>query len=178
MRTTQPDDFIGAPTMNDDNALARTLHAAGPFAGLAQKLDLYGRFAGRWSMHARLQPAPGRFAEADGDIVFGWVLDGRMVQDVWSLPGWFYGTTLRIYDPSIDAWHILWNEPVRQYYTHMIGRPSGHGIVQLGKDKEGRDIRWSFGEITPEAFRWTGEVKNDDGSWFLQCDIRTKRLSR
>ena len=31
-----------------------------------------------------------------GEIHFGWVLEGRAIQDVWILPGFFYhGTTLQ-----------------------------------------------------------------------------------
>ena len=57
-----------------------------------------------------------------GEIHFGWVLEGRAIQDVWILPGVFYGKTLRIYDPGIDAWHILWSDPVMQFYTRQIYR--------------------------------------------------------
>lgn len=155
--------------------LASILLAAEPYPDLAEKLMLYGRLVGNWRMQARLQPEPGVFVEAEGDITFGWVLGGRAIQDVWNLPGWFYGTTLRIYDPGQDAWHILWNEPVRQYYTHMIGRPDAEGIVQLGKNKENRDIRWRFSDVTPNSFRWTGEVLRDDGEWYLQSDIAVRR---
>jgi hypothetical protein len=30
-------------------------------------------------------------------------LQGRAIQDVWILPDFFYGTTLRVYDPGIAA---------------------------------------------------------------------------
>lgn len=158
------------------NHLETALLASGPFAELREKLDLYGRFAGQWRIRARLQPEPGKFVEADGEIHFGWVLGGRAIQDVWNLPGFYYGTTLRIYDPAIDAWHILWNEPVRQYYTNMIGKADGADIVQLGKNKAGRDIRWRFSDITADAFRWTDEVRTDDGGWFLQEDLAVRRV--
>jgi len=51
--------------------------------------------------------------EARGEIHAGWVLQGRAIQDVWIFPGAFYGTTLRVYDPGLDAWHILWSDPVK-----------------------------------------------------------------
>ncbi len=91
-----------------------------------------------------------RRAHGRGEIHFGWVLEGRAIQDVWILPGVFYGTTLRVYDPGLDAWHILWSDPVKQLYTRQIGRARGHDIVQEGVDDAGAAIRWSFTEITPE----------------------------
>lgn len=161
--------------MSDQNGLAAVLHADGPLAADADKLALYGFLVGSWTFHARVQTARGRFVEADGDMHCGWVLGGRVLQEVWNLPGHFYGTILRIYDPGLDAWHILWIEPVDQYYPRLIGRAVGKDIVQTGKNKAGQDMRWSFTEITPDSFRWIGEIKNADGSWFLHRDMRAHR---
>jgi len=98
--------------------------------------------------------------------------------DVWILPGVFYGTTLRVYDPNIDAWHILWSDPLRQFYTRQIGRAQGSDIVQLGKNDAGEGVRWSFTEITPASFRWLGERSRDDGkSWQLQAEFLARRAS-
>jgi hypothetical protein len=105
------------------------------------------------------------------------VLDGRAIQDVWILPGVFYGTTLRVYDPGLDAWHILWSDPVRQFYTRQIGRAHGKDIVQVGKNDNGEAVRWSFTEITPASFCWTGERSRDDGqTWELQAKFRAQRV--
>jgi hypothetical protein len=105
-------------------------------------------------------------------------LQGRAIQDVWILPDFFYGTTLRVYDPGIDAWHILWSDPVRQVYTRQIGRAQGNDIVQLGKNDAGETVRWSFTGIAPDSFRWTGERSRDDGkSWRLQAEFVARRVS-
>ncbi|MCV9941013.1 hypothetical protein OIU35_32070 [Boseaceae bacterium BT-24-1] len=99
------------------------------------------------------------------------------MQDVWSLPGFFHGTTLRIYDPGQDAWHIRWNDPVKQYYTHQIGRAEGRDIVQHGKLEDGTAIRWRFTKITPDSFHWIGDQSHDGGtSWRVQADFRAKRI--
>ena len=79
------------------------------------------------------------------------MLEGRAIQDVWILPGVFYGTTLRVYDPALDAWHILWSDPLKQYYMRQIGRARGNDIVQEGKTDDGVAARWSFTEITPRV---------------------------
>ena len=60
-----------------------------------------------------------------------------------------YGTTLRVYDPDIDAWRIQWTDPVTRNFLQMIGRAEGRDIVQLGTRPDGQLARWSFSEITP-----------------------------
>jgi hypothetical protein len=96
---------------------------------------------------------------------------------VWILPGFFYGTTRRVYDPRIDAWHILWSDPLKQLYRRQIGRARGSDIVQDGKDDSGAAVRWSFSDITPNSFRWRGERSGDDGAtWQLQAEFVVRRV--
>src|SRR5215831_11549869 len=130
------------------------LHSDRPAADRAQKMGLYGWLIGRWEM------------------------DGRAIQDVWILPGFFYGTTLRVYDPGIDAWHILWSDPLKQRYRRQIGRAHGDDIVQEGNDDTGAAVRWSFTEITPTSFRWRGERSPDGGAnWQLQAEYFARRVN-
>ena len=103
-----------------------------------------------------------------GEIHFGWVLEGRAIQDVWILPGVFYGTTLRVYDPGLDAWHILWSDPVKQYYTRQIGRARGHDIVQEGKERRRRpdtvELHRDHAEFVPLARRALARRRARPGS--------------
>ena len=145
-------------------------------ADRADKMKLYGWLIGRWTMDATVYRDDGTRHQGPGEIYFAWVLEGRAIQDVWILPGVFYGTTLRIYDPGIDAWHILWSDPMRQVYTRQIGRAQGDDIVQLGNNDAGEPIRWSFSAITPDSFRWTGERSRDTGStWQMQAEFLAGR---
>lgn len=156
--------------------LTQALHCAGPAADRVDKMGLYGRLIGRWTFDATVHRDDGTEHSGVGEIHFGWVLEGRAVQDVWILPGVFCGTTLRVYDPGIDAWHILWSDPLRQYYARQIGRAQGADIVQLGTNDAGEALRWSFLDITPDAFRWIGERSRDDGhSWQLQAEFLARR---
>ena len=129
-----------------------------------------------------------------GEIHAGWVLEGRALQDVWMLPhraerqpdaptrklpvtGDWYGTTLRVYDPGIDAWHIFWHNPATQLYTRQIGRARGADIVQEGRHESGALMRWSFTRIKPDSFHWLGEVSADGGaSWRLQVEVLARRI--
>jgi hypothetical protein len=153
------------------------LHTDRPAADRADKMGLYSWLLGRWDMDAVVHGDDGRKHTARGEIHAGWVLEGRAIQDVWILPGFFYGTTLRIYDPSIDAWHILWSDPLKQLYRRQIGRARGNDIVQDGQDDKGAAVRWSFSEITPNSFRWRGERSPDDGAtWQLQAEFVVRRV--
>jgi hypothetical protein len=157
---------------------ADALHSAGPAADRAEQMKLYGWLIGRWVFDATVFRDDGTRMQGAGTIAFGWVLEGRAIQDVWVLPGVFYGTTLRIYDPTIDAWHIIWNDPLRQFYTRQIGRPQGNDIVQIGTNDAGEATHWSFKEITPDSFRWTGERSRDGGNtWTLQADYAARRVA-
>jgi hypothetical protein len=170
-------------------SLIAALHTDRPAPDRAEKMDLYGWLVGRWEMDAVYHRDDGATGRGRGEIHFGWVLAGRAIQDVWIVPprdqrseppawGDFYGTTLRVYDPGLDAWHILWIDPVKQLYTRQIGRARGNDIVQEGKDDSGATVRWSFTEITPDSFHWLGERSHDrDASWRLEVEFLARRVA-
>jgi hypothetical protein len=154
------------------------LHTAGPAPDRADKMSLYSWLIGDWEMETVVHLDDGTTQRGRGEIHVGWVLEGRAIQDVWILPGLFYGSTLRVYDPGLDAWHILWSDPLRQYYTRQIGRARGKDIVQEGTNQAGDAVRWSFTEITAKSFRWTGERSRDGGAtWQLQADYSVRRAA-
>ena len=160
------------------NSFIDALRSDRPAADRADKMKLYGWLIGHWSMDATVYRDDGSQHKGPGAIHFGWVLEGRAIQDVWILPGVFYGTTLRVYDPGIDAWHTLWSDPMRQVYSRQIGRARDDDVVQLGKNDAGEAVRWSFTQIKPDSFRWTGERSRDDGrSWQLQAEFFARRAS-
>jgi hypothetical protein len=162
-------------TASASPSLIATLHTDRPAPDRADKMGLYGWLVGRWEMDTAVYDDNGAKQTGRGEVHAGWVLEGRAIQDVWILPGTFYGTTLRVYDPGLDAWHILWSDPVRQYYARQIGRARGNDIVQEGKNDAGDTFRWSFTEITPNSFRWRGE-RASDGGWRLQAEFFARRV--
>jgi hypothetical protein len=174
------------------SAFALALHAPGPAPDRADKLALYGWLVGRWDIEVLAFDERGTRHESRSEVYAGWVLEGRAIQDVWMIPsraergrgpqsdfpvtGAWYGTTLRVYDPSLDAWHIHWIDPATQFQARMIGRASSAGIVQEGKLPSGALLRWSFNDIAARSFRWRGEISQDGGqSWRLQVDIAALR---
>ncbi len=165
-----------------DSGLISALHVGGPTGAHADKLMLFGQFVGSW----HLDWTGASSAKATGELHFGWVLGGRAVQDVWIVPGLdqprapasvaFHGSTIRFYDPAIDAWRSTWIEPINARVRRFIGRPEGPDIV-LVSDEDEVSLRWRFSDIRPSSFAWRGETSRDHGvSWALDEEMFATRI--
>jgi hypothetical protein len=155
---------------------------------IPESSDLYGWLIGSWDLEIRNYWKDVAALGLKGEAHFSWVLEGRAVQDVWIMPrradrdGRYehgvnsYGTTLRVWDPGVQAWRVTWINPAQGARCELVGRRIGADIVQVGQFPDGTPIRWMFTEITKDSFRWTGEALDNDGkTWKLQGDFRARR---
>jgi len=141
---------------------------------------LYGRFVGSWDVDATDFEGDGSSRRRRGEWHFAWVLGGRGVQDVLyavGSPPELFGTTLRCYDAERDIWHVSWMAPAGGEFVHLVGRESEDGIVQIGQGPDPTRVeRWTFSEISDDAFLWRGEVSYDGGDeWTLVQEMRAAR---
>jgi hypothetical protein len=178
---TQKQDFIGL------------LAAPGRSPEIPEENDVYGWLVGSWNLevlhYAAVDVLP---MHIQGEAHFAWVMEGRAIQDLWIMPrvsdrnsdlpktNNMYGSTLRVWDPSIQAWRIRWTNPVTNHYEQQIGRRVGprkdDDIVQVGARIDGTPTRWHFTEITPDSFHWIGESLNPDGvTWKLEGEFHATR---
>src|SRR4051794_31507903 len=67
-------------------AMIEVLRADGPDPERAAHLDLFGQFVGEWELDVTNFAANGASETAHGEWHFGWILQGRAVQDVWITP--------------------------------------------------------------------------------------------
>ena len=167
----------------------RALAAAAADPDLATKLGLFGQFVGDWEFDATWHLRDGATRRAKGEWSFGWILEGRAIQDVWMVPSRAerrrigaaligYGTTVRCYDPRLDAWRVTWNGVLDGYTTVLLARPRGDGILLEGKDADGFPMRWSFSDIAPNSFRWQRVVSKDGGkTWPLELEMDVRRAA-
>src|SRR5215831_10069628 len=116
------------------STLASVLLADAAAPDRADKLGLYGWLVGSWEADVISHGTDGIKHRGEAEIHFGWALQGRAIQDVWMIPrlknragaqpmpiaGDWYGTTLRIYDPTIDAWRIFWSDPATNTFRQQI----------------------------------------------------------
>jgi hypothetical protein len=170
-------------------ALQNALAASGRSPEIPESADVYGWLVGSWELEVlHYKGADVSSLGIQGEVHFGWVLEGRAVQDVWIMSrrsertidtgknNNMYGTTLRVWDPSIQAWLIRWINPVTGHREEQIGRRIGSDIVQVGARPDGTATRWRFTEITHDSFHWIGESLNQDGqTWKLEGEFRAKR---
>lgn len=182
--------------MRDDNSggLENALFADGPNPGLGDQLGLYGQFVGDWHAEVVAHALDGSVHRGRGEIRFGWILEGRAIQDVWTIPpigekkaetppfpvtGDWYGTTIRSWDPALSAWRIFWIDPATNTYRQQTGRKAGNDIIQEGSTETGMLSRWTYTDITPDAFRWKAEGSQDGGrTWHLFVEVLARRTSR
>jgi hypothetical protein len=154
--------------------------------------DLYGWLIGSWEMDVMHYRVDLRDAPRRGEIYFGWVLEGRAVQDVWIMrprsehsgdhpasstaTDAMYGTTLRIWDPARRVWRVTYVNPLTGQRDELTGRRVGNHLVQFGTHADGTPIRWNFTGITRDSFRWTGVALAPDGvTWTLEAEFHARR---
>ncbi len=161
------------------------LGAQGPHPDHASQLMLYGQFVGAWEGNVVVYRRDGTQREESCEVYFGWVLEGRAIQDVWIGPARrdrtdgtrdatrdMYGTTIRVYEPESDIWQITWIDPNMQAYGRMTGGRRGEDIVQEYREDDGTLWQWRFTEITRESFHWIARESQDDGaSWQLRNEF-------
>ena len=170
-------------------AMTKALAAAGPADDHADALMLFGQFVGEWEFDWTGYDENGEKTMSEqGEWIFGWVLEGRAVQDVWiipprdrrgeeGVPAGEYGTTIRFYDPRIDAWNVTWNGPIQGIRRTFTARRSGDEIIQEGQTGEGHHpMRWIFSEITGNSFHWRSVVSNGaETPWQLREEMHVRR---
>ena len=161
------------------------LAASGPYPGLEDKMPLFGQFVGDWDiLECRLFEEDGTETILEGELHWQWILEGKAVQDVWMfrekgvgkvIPA---GTTVRMYDPKIDAWHSIWITTERQEVLQFVGRKVGEEIVLESESPEKNLLKWIFYEITPDSFLWRGEKSKDQGkTWKVVEKMQIRRKS-
>jgi hypothetical protein len=164
--------------------MINALSADAPEPALTASLHLFGQFVGSWDLEWHGKDRQGNSSTAAGELHVGWILGGRALQDVWRVPlnpadasrmRAFHGTTIRFYDPSIEAWRSTWLDPLNGRVRRFIGRPVGVTLLLTGLEDDPLE-RWIFSDITQHNFHWTGQSSTDAGlSWVTEDEMDARR---
>ena len=161
-------------------AMLAALGATGPHPSLGAEGELFDRFVGTWDTEYAILAPDGSKQRYSGEVRFGWVLDGLVLQDIWIARGPHgertAGTTLRFFDEKKKSWRVVWIAPAFQTVTTLEGGRQGERIVLCGTDADGSLLRWSFEELRTDSFVWHGERSRDDGkTWQLEEENHMRR---
>src|SRR5262245_66439554 len=117
------------------------LLAPGRAPDIPEEADVYGWLVGSWELDVLTYWTDVSKLGLKAGAHFAWVLEGRAVQDVWILPRPaeraagvdparnMFGTTLRVWDPGIQAWRVTWINPAANARSELVGRRVGPDVV-------------------------------------------------
>ena len=162
------------------------LGALSPHPSLGGNARVFDQFVGTWDVDCRFHAEDGTKTEFVGEWIFGWILDGRMMQDVLSgIPKALTsptpedrrcGTSLRFFDVKAGEWNVIWFGSRNGYLIRVRGGAVGDRIVLHGDDVDGARLRWSFNDIQADSFLWRGEKSKDGGkAWRVEQEMFLKR---
>ena len=161
--------------------MIRQLAASAAHPAHAENLMLFGRFVGSWDLDITGYRGDGSAVRARGEWHFGWVLEGRGIQDVLiteTVEGGkrTIGSTLRVYDPRGHRWWIVWMDPTDDEFVVLFADVQGDDIVMEGQwgHIPGRR-RWRFHDISDDGFRWTAEASNNGDIWNVVQEMTARR---
>jgi hypothetical protein len=175
---------LPAPTTDPRQAMIAELAASRPHPSLGDQAKVFDRLVGTWDADFAFPHEDGTVTHKKGEILFGWVMDGHAIQDLWigyptgSAKERTIGTTIRFFDTEKKQWRIVYVGPQNNYVVTTQGGVEGDRIVLRGVDSDGMPIRWTFSEITPNSFHWQGAKSHDGGTtWTIEEDHHMTRRS-
>ena len=135
---------------------------------LPEEFNYFGKLISSWEIDY-IDNSTSRVIK--GEWYLSWVLEGMAIQNVIVLPGFEYGTTLRVYNPDTHAWDVAY------CYTGKImrfeARKQEGKIVLTNIEDERR--KWVFNKIEDNYFHWQDITVTEDGEWHVKFDLYAKR---
>jgi len=161
------------------------LRADGPDPALREKLMTFGQFVGVWALDVGYFDEAGRRTyRGRWEWSFAWILGGRAIQDVivdlcpQDLPGrCARGTTIRYLDPGSGHWTVFYLGAVSGITVQLHARAADDKIILEGPDPDGTLNRWTFSDISPGAFTWTGLESRQGQTWRLNQRMLATRIA-
>jgi hypothetical protein len=171
----------------NENEFFEALYSAGFNSELNKGEDLFGQFVGNWEFEWFNRDTNDFVKYEKGEWIFSWILEGRVIQDVWIIPGrdrrykqglpkGEFGTTLRFYNIKSKVWNVVWIGPVNGNLNTFEARKTGDEIVLEETNRKSGMQRWIFSEISSNKFHWRA-IKSDDGgkNWKLTEEMNVIR---
>jgi hypothetical protein len=163
--------------------MVAALKALDPHPSLGDQAKVFGRFVGTWDGEYTEFSKDGKVSRSSGEWVFGWVMDGRAIQDLFVIhpsaarSERYMGTTLRYFDTKSGTWTVTFIDPENDAIETLTGGAVGADrIVLLSANADGKQRRWSLVDIRPDSWIFLDEASRDGGkTWRLREEDHMKR---
>src|SRR6266542_5688481 len=106
--------------------MIQSLGASSPHSSLGDQAQVFDRFVGTWDCDYSFYRDDGTVRHSKGELLVGWILDGRAVQDLFiSYPAngekeRRIGTTIRFFDTALKQWRIIFKSPQFNYVVTVV----------------------------------------------------------
>lgn len=147
----------------------KTLTSEGRNVELPEEFNYFGKLIGSWDINY-IDNSTSRSLK--GEWHFSWILEGMAVQDVIILPGFEYGTTVRVYNPGTHAWDIAYCFTGK--IIRLEARKQDDMIVLTNIDDKRR--KWVFVKVGDNQFHWQDVTVKEDGGWHINFDLYAERM--
>jgi hypothetical protein len=180
-----PAETGNAPASDPRLDMVTALGALGPLPSLGDQAKVFGRLVGTWEVEYTDFSKDGKVTHRSGELIIGWVMDGRAIQDLWIVnPSGTRKerevyTDVRYFDPKSRTWPAIFIDPEHASFARFTGGAVGDDrIVLATQDFDDQETRWSANDIRPNSFVWREEESSDGGkTWRLQAQHQMKRRS-
>ena len=173
-----------AMTNDSRRDMITVLEAASPHPSIGEQAHVFDQFIGTWECDYANFAEDGTIGRGKGEVMFGWILDGHAVQDVWTWTAEGGSgqrelvTDIRFFDSKSGKWRAVWVDPTSFLVKTASGGVIGDRIVLESTANDGSLDRWSFNDIAKDSFVWRGEKSRDGGKiWRLWAEHHLKRES-
>jgi hypothetical protein len=179
-------ETFDAATHGSQADIATALDAVGPHSSIVREATAFTRLIGTWDVKYTDFTKAGKALHRTGKLHFGWVMDGRVLQDLWVVDA--SGTSkerevytdLFYFDPKARTWHDAFVDPHAATVATFVGGPIGSSqIVMESHDLDPAEThRWSFNDISSNSLVFRDEASSDNGkTWTLKSEYDMKRLN-
>lgn len=144
------------------------LISEGKHQALPEEFDYFGKLTGSWKID---YVDSSNSSVIKGEWHFARILEGMAIQDVIVLPGFEYGTTVRVYNPGTHAWDVSYCYAGK--IIRLEARKQDDMIVLTNIADERR--KWVFVQIGDNDFHWQDVTVEADGKWRARFDIYAHR---
>jgi hypothetical protein len=114
--------------------MVKELAAPGPHASLGDEARVFDRLVGTWDCDYGFYAEDGSVTHTPGELKFGWIIDGRALQDIWiSYPRKAstergIGTSIRFFDTKSKVWRVVFVSPAYGALIMVQGGAEGTRI--------------------------------------------------